>query len=143
MSAGKTGPTDEALVERVRDRDGAAFDTLFARYFGRIHHLVARRLGNPAEVEAAVEDVFVQMISALDAFRGEAPFAAWLLALARRTLAQRSEPGRAPSQPVPTDAAGTAPESEPSIAEIIRQRAERRAGVASLLVRARRLLLSR
>ena len=87
-------PTDEALVERVRERDGVAFDTLFGRYFGRIHRFAARRLGNPADVEAAVEDIFVEMLAALDAFRGEAPFAAWLLGLTRRTLEQRAERAR-------------------------------------------------
>ena len=142
MAAGdapKTAPTDEALVERVRERDGAAFDTLFGRYFGRIHRFVAQRLGSPAEVEAAVEDIFVQMLTALDAFRGEAPFANWLLALARRTLAQRSEREHAASRADSTGAAG----AERSLEEINRGLAERAAGVASLLARARRLLLPR
>lgn len=80
------GLSDEALVERVRDRDDAAFDTLFGRYFGRIHGYVSRRIDGRAEVEATVEDIFVQMLSGLDAFRGEKPFSAWLLSLTRRVL---------------------------------------------------------
>lgn len=130
MQAGdapKTGPSDEALVERVRDCDGAALDTLFGRYFLRVHRFVTRRLGNPADAEAAIEDIFVQMLSALDAFRGEAPFAAWLLALTRRTLEQRRERNASPLQ-------GDAGERS-------RDLAEREAGAASLLARARRLLL--
>jgi hypothetical protein len=112
----KAGLSDEALVERVRDRDGAAFDTLFGRYFVRVHGFVARRVENPAEVEAAVEDIFVQMLAALDAFRGEKPFSVWLLSLTKRAL----EP----------DAAGAPP-------------SEHEARAASLLARARRLLLER
>ena len=91
---GEPGPSDEALVERVRERDGAAFDALFGRYFGRIHRFAARRLESKTEVEAAVEDIFVEMLAALDAFRGEAPFAAWLLGLTRRTLEQRAPEDR-------------------------------------------------
>ena len=85
------GLSDEALVERVRDCDSAAFDTLFGRYFGRIHGFVSRRVEGSAEVEAAVEDVFVQMVSALDAFCGEKPFSAWLLVLTRRALERIAE----------------------------------------------------
>ena len=124
--APKAGPSDEALVERVKDSDGTAFDTLFARYFLRIHRFVTRRLHDPADAEAAVEDIFVQMLAALDTFRGEAPFAAWLLSLTRRTLAQH---GERPNLPTAGDA------SEGS-----RDGAVREGGAASLLARARRLL---
>jgi len=137
--APKIGPTDEALVERVRDRDGAAFDTLFGRYFGRIHRFVARRLRNSADVEATVEDIFVQMLLALDAFRGEASFAAWLHGLARRTLAQHEVPEAAVGRGAPTDAA----ESEHAMADLQRGLAVRESSVSSLLARARRLLLPR
>ena len=85
----EAGATDEVLVERVRDCDGAAFDTLFGRYFVRVYRFVARRLANPAEVEETVHEVFVLLSTSLDAFRGEAPFAAWLLGLTRRVLAKR------------------------------------------------------
>jgi RNA polymerase sigma-70 factor (ECF subfamily) len=68
--------------------DGAAFDTLFGRYFARIHRLVNRRLGSPADVEETVQEVFSDLVSSLDGFRGEVPFAAWVLGLTRRVLAR-------------------------------------------------------
>lgn len=101
----ETGHTDEALVERVRDCDGAAFDTLFGRYFVRIYQVVKRRLGKPADVEETVQEVLVDLFSSLDAFRGEAPFAAWVLGLTRRALANRFERTPAATMPPPIDAA--------------------------------------
>lgn len=101
----ETGHTDEALVERVRDRDGAAFDTLFGRYFVRIYRFVKRRLGKPAEVEETVQEVLVDLFSSLDAFRGEAPFAAWVLGLTRRVLANRAGRAHAATQRPPIGAA--------------------------------------
>ena len=132
MQAGdapKAGPSDEALVERVKDSDGTAFDTLFARYFLRIHRFVTRRLHDPSDAEAAVEDIFMQMLSALDTFRGEAPFAAWLLGLTRRTLAQRRECGPVANLPTAGDTSGGS-----------RDGVVRETGATSLLARARRLL---
>ena len=101
----ETGHTDEALVERVRDCDGAAFDTLFGRYFVRIYRFVKRRLGKPADVEETVQEVLVDLFSSLDGFRGEAPFAAWVLGLTRRVLANRFERAHAATVPPPIDAA--------------------------------------
>ena len=101
----ETGHTDEALVERVRDCDGAAFDTLFGRYFVRIYRVVKRRLGKAADVEDTVQEVLVDLFSSLDAFRGEAPFAAWVLGLTRRVLANRFERPHAATVPPPIDAA--------------------------------------
>jgi len=95
----ETGHTDEALVERVRDCDGAAFDTLFGRYFARIYRFVKRRLGKPTDVEETVQEVFVDLFASLDGFRGEAPFAAWVLGLTRRVLARRFERERGADLP--------------------------------------------
>lgn len=128
-------PSDEALVERVRDCDGAAFDTLFGRYFARIHRFVTRRVERPADVEAAVEDIFAQMLSALDAFRGEKPFAAWLLSVTKRTLERHTERRADPSTPKLV--------AEPELPPLTRSLVECGSGATSLLARVRRLLLPR
>jgi RNA polymerase sigma-70 factor (ECF subfamily) len=103
----ETGHTDEALVERVRDRDGAAFDTLFGRYFVRIYRFVKRRLRKPADVEETVQEVLEDLFASLDGFRGEAPFAAWVLGLTRRAVARRE--GREHTAPAPPPLDGTEP----------------------------------
>ena len=101
----ETGHTDEALVERVRDRDGAAFDTLFGRYFARIYRYVKRRLGKTSDVEETVQEVLEDLFASLDGFRGEAPFAAWVLGLTRRVLAKREGREREAAPPPPSDPA--------------------------------------
>ncbi len=81
--------TDERLVERLIGGDRAAFDLLYDRYFSRIHRYLARRLRNPADAEEVLQEVFVSILGSIHGFRGEAPFAAWVFGLARRTLAAR------------------------------------------------------
>jgi RNA polymerase sigma-70 factor (ECF subfamily) len=81
--------SDEILIERVRDSDHAAFDLLYERYFPRVCGFARRRLHNRADVEETVQEVFINVFTALDSFRGEAPFAAWVLGVTRRTIASR------------------------------------------------------
>jgi RNA polymerase sigma-70 factor (ECF subfamily) len=98
-----TGHSDEALVERVRGGDDSAFDALYRRYFARIYRFLDRRLNNRADVEETVQEVFINLFSSLDSFRGEAPFAAWVFGLTRRTLASRFKRKRAATVPLPAD----------------------------------------
>jgi len=74
--------SDEELIERICGDDHAAFDLLYERYFPRVYGYVKRRLANPADAE-------VNVFSSLDSFRGDAPFAAWVLGVSRRTVANR------------------------------------------------------
>ncbi len=81
--------SDEELVVRLRQGDRAAFDVLYERYLPRVYRFVERRVGNRADAEETVQEVFVNTFSSLESYRGEAPFAAWLFGLARRTVASR------------------------------------------------------
>jgi RNA polymerase sigma-70 factor (ECF subfamily) len=81
--------SDEALVERLRSGDREAFEILYDRYFPRIYSFVDRRLRSREDAEETVQEVFFHLFSSIHGFRGEAPFAAWLFGLTRRTLANR------------------------------------------------------
>ena len=127
-----TGQPDEALVERVRNGDCAAFDALYRRYFARIYRFLDRRLSNRADVEETVQEVFINLFSSLDSFRGEAPFAAWVFGLTRRTLANRFKRKRAATVPLPADDAELAGErgmnghdADPHLAYEFNERLER------------------
>ena len=85
----------------MRGGDCAAFDALYRRYFTRIYRFLDRRLNNRADVEETVQEVFINLFSSLDGFRGEAPFAAWVFGLTRRTLANRFKRKRAATVPLP------------------------------------------
>ena len=82
-------PSDEELVGRVARGDRSAFDSLYARYFPRVYRFVERRLRNRADVEETVQEVFFHLFNSLGGFRGDAPFAAWVFGVTRRTLASR------------------------------------------------------
>lgn len=81
--------TDESLVERLRAGDRRAFDTLYDRYFTRVFQFLDRRLRNRADTEETTQEVFANVFSSIDGYRGEAPFGAWVFGLTRRTLANR------------------------------------------------------
>ncbi len=91
---------DEALLSRVLEGDPDAFDLIYKRYLPRVYGYVRKRLNNRADVEEAVQDVFFAVFSSLGSFRGEAPFAAWVLGIARRTVANRFKRKRHPTVPL-------------------------------------------
>jgi len=88
-SVSEPAASDQELIERISASDEAAFQILYDRYFPRVYAFVNRRMGNRADVEETVQEVFINVFSALDSFRGEAPFAAWVIGVARRTTASR------------------------------------------------------
>jgi RNA polymerase sigma-70 factor (ECF subfamily) len=81
--------SDAELVERLCKGDEVAFEQLYERYFKRIYCFVDRRLRNPADTEETVQEVFFNVFSSIGSFRGDAPFAAWVFGLTRRTIAGR------------------------------------------------------
>lgn len=92
--------TDEDLVDRVRKGDGDAFEVLYERFAKRIYLFVDKRLRNPADTEETVQEVFINVFNSLDSYRGEAPFAAWVFGLTRRTIASRFKRKRHPTVPL-------------------------------------------
>ncbi len=92
--------TDEALVDRVRGGDRAAFDALYQRYFKRVYAFLDKRLRNRWDTEETTQEVFINVFSSLGGYRGDAPFAAWIFGLTRRTLAARFRRKRHPMVPL-------------------------------------------
>jgi RNA polymerase sigma-70 factor (ECF subfamily) len=80
---------DEDLIRRVIAGEEAAFEMLYERYFRRVFRFVQKRLHSRADTEETVQEVFINIFSSIASFRGEAPFAAWVLGLTRRTIAGR------------------------------------------------------
>lgn len=70
--------SDEALVERLKRRDEAAFNVLVSRHQGRVYRLLLRLLGDPAEAEDVAQEVFVTVFKAIDGFRGDSQLSTWL-----------------------------------------------------------------
>lgn len=110
MSTGTCPPTrhvsDEQLILRVRSGEREAFDQLYERYVGRVYRFVQGRLNNRADVEETTQEVFINVFSSLATFRAEAPFAAWVLGVARYTIAGRFKKKQHPTVPLETDEHG-------------------------------------
>jgi RNA polymerase sigma-70 factor (ECF subfamily) len=92
--------TDEMLVDWLREGDLAAFDELYRRYFKRVYGFLDKRLRNRADAEETTQEVFINIFSSIDSFRGEAPFAAWVFGLTRRTLSARFRRKQHPTVPL-------------------------------------------
>jgi RNA polymerase sigma-70 factor, ECF subfamily len=98
--------SDEQLILRIRSGEREAFDLLYARYIGRVYRFVETRLNNRADVEETTQEVFINVFASLGSFRAEAPFAAWVLGVARHTIAGRFKKKQHPTVPLETNADG-------------------------------------
>ncbi len=70
------------LMERVRTRDVAAFESLYDTYHRLVFGIALRMLADAALAEDLTQAVFLKLWSAPDAFRGGA-FTAWLARVTR------------------------------------------------------------
>jgi RNA polymerase sigma-70 factor (ECF subfamily) len=93
-------PTEEELIDRILAGDRDAFEEIYARYLPRVFSFVHKRLGNRADTEETVQEVFFHVFSCLGSYRKEAHFAAWVLGIARRTVANRFKKKRHPTVPL-------------------------------------------
>ena len=92
--------TDAHLLERLRAGEEPAFRQLYERYFQRVYNFLDRRLRNRADTEETTQEVFINLFASLDSYRGDAPFAAWVFGVTRRTLASRFKRKRHPTVPL-------------------------------------------
>jgi RNA polymerase sigma-70 factor, ECF subfamily len=75
-------PADEMLLERIRQRDSAAFRTLFDRYYARLFAFADRRLADPQLSEEVVADAFFEVWRGAASFRGASRVSTWLFGIA-------------------------------------------------------------
>src|SRR4051812_49296310 len=73
---------DMALVERCRSGDLAAFEEIYRAHSGKLYSLACRMLGNPADAEDLLQEIFLSAHRKLEGFRGESALGTWLYRLA-------------------------------------------------------------
>jgi RNA polymerase sigma-70 factor (ECF subfamily) len=85
-----------ALVQRCRKGDLGAFEELYRAHAGRLFSVACRLLGNPADAEDLLQEIFLSAHRKLDTFRGEAALGTWLYRLATNLCLDhlRSRSGR-------------------------------------------------
>jgi RNA polymerase sigma-70 factor, ECF subfamily len=102
--------TDAVLIERVAQRDRAAFEELYARYARPVLGLALRRIGDRGRAEDSVQDVFAAVWrSAASYDRDRGPGGAWLYTIARNAIVDSLRRKQPPTVADPPDVASTAP----------------------------------
>jgi RNA polymerase sigma-70 factor, ECF subfamily len=72
---------DTTLVERLKARDEQALEAIFDRYSPRLYNVAQRILGEAADAEEVIQDVFWTAFRKANNFRGNAQFSTWLYRL--------------------------------------------------------------
>jgi RNA polymerase sigma-70 factor, ECF subfamily len=73
---------ESALVERCRRGDLGAFEEVYRTHSGKLYGLVLRMIGNPADAEDLLQEIFLSAHRKLEGFRGESALGTWLYRLA-------------------------------------------------------------
>lgn len=74
--------TDSDFLERLRNGDAEAFDTLITRYSGDIFSLLCRITGDADEAGDLTQETFLSALKSIKSFRGEAELKTWLFRIA-------------------------------------------------------------
>ena len=74
VQTAKDADSDAALVERVKNGDMSAFDTLTLKYRERLFGVVYNMLGNREDAMDIVQDAFIKAFSSIGSFRGSCAF---------------------------------------------------------------------
>jgi RNA polymerase sigma-70 factor, ECF subfamily len=79
---------DDRLQVEAAQRDPSRFADLYEQNFYRVYAYVVRRVGNRHQAEDLTSDVFREALAGIGKFEWRGvPFAAWLLGIASRVLA--------------------------------------------------------
>lgn len=82
-------PTDEELVERIKQGDNDSLEQLVSRYGDKVYSLVYRIVGDRHDAEDVLQDTFLNMMRSLAGFRGGSRFATWLYRVATNAALTR------------------------------------------------------
>lgn len=123
--------TDAELMQRYREGDAAAFDTLYSRHRLAVFSFLLKHSGRDrAEVDEVFQECWLKVIRRRDQYDTAQPFLPWLYTIARHCLVDRwRHLGRVESIHVASDAAmlgassnGLARPERRAASELIEQR---------------------
>jgi RNA polymerase sigma-70 factor (ECF subfamily) len=77
----KTQSDEARLIERLKDGDQDAFETIFNTYSGKLYNVAHRILGDVADTEEVIQDVFWTVYRKAKSFQGNSQFLTWLYRL--------------------------------------------------------------
>jgi RNA polymerase sigma-70 factor (ECF subfamily) len=85
---------ETSLVQRLKCGDQAALETIFELYSGKLYRVAQRILGEAADTEEVIQDVFWTLYRKADTFKGESRLSTWLYRLTVNAALGRVRRGR-------------------------------------------------
>lgn len=80
--ATRSSTADESrLIQRLKAGDQQAFEAIFHLYSPKLYNVAQRILGETADAEEVIQDVFWTVFRKAETFRGAAQFSTWLYRL--------------------------------------------------------------
>jgi len=87
---GQTSYDEErVLIQRVKAGDYEAFEAIFRQHVSRVYRQAFKLIGNEAETEEVVQEVFLAVHQKVKTFRGESAFSTWLYRLTTNVALSR------------------------------------------------------
>lgn len=77
----KSSQDESALIERLKTGDEEAFEAIFNLYSAKLYGVAQRILGEVADTEEVIQDVFWTVYRKAKFFRGNSQFSTWLYRL--------------------------------------------------------------
>jgi RNA polymerase sigma-70 factor (ECF subfamily) len=77
----RSGDDESALVERLKTGDQEAFETIFNLYSPKLYSVAQRILGEVADTQEVIQDVFWTVYRKAKSFRGNSQLSTWLYRL--------------------------------------------------------------
>src|SRR5215470_13979136 len=72
------GLSEAQAIERAKQGDAEAFETLYNLHKRRVYSLCLRMTANTAAAEDLTQEAFLQLFRKIGTFRGESAFSTWL-----------------------------------------------------------------
>ncbi len=81
--------SDREIVEAIIAGDTAAFEELYRQNFRRMYAFAIRKLGDRAEAEDVVQEVFSAVYTCVERFEGKSDLVVWIYGIARNIIHNR------------------------------------------------------
>jgi len=107
--------TEAEAIERAKQGDAEAFESLYSLHKRRVYSLCLRMTGNPASAEDLTQEAFLQLFRKIGTFRGESAFSTWLHRMSVNVVLMQLRKKSLPVVPIDetTDTDEESPRKEP------------------------------